>query len=124
RHRSKVAFTARVKENQLLRAEYAAVSMENEWLMAETAALKCERSMLLLEESRLSRKQGRDNARDTTSSTVLLASHNGAHNKGSTTKDLCKNFQRGSCRFGKNWFCFSSSTHHYDVECKEESDGQ
>nr|GEX78849.1 hybrid signal transduction histidine kinase M [Tanacetum cinerariifolium] len=57
------------------------------------------RTMLLLEESRLSRKQGRDNARDPTSSTVMLASHNGAHNKGSTNKDLCRNFQRGSCRF-------------------------
>nr|GEW26805.1 cytochrome P450 [Tanacetum cinerariifolium] len=60
------------------------------------------RSMLLLEESRLSRKQGRDNARDTTSSTVLLASHNSAHNKGSTNKDLCRNFQHGSCRFGEH----------------------
>nr|GEX49968.1 hybrid signal transduction histidine kinase M [Tanacetum cinerariifolium] len=60
------------------------------------------RSMLLLEESRLSRKQGCDNARDTTSSTVLLASHNGAHNKGSANKDLCRNFQRGSCRFGEH----------------------
>nr|GEX20781.1 copia protein [Tanacetum cinerariifolium] len=39
------------------------------------------RSMLHLEESHLSRKQGRNNARDTTSSMVLLASHNGAHNK-------------------------------------------
>nr|GEZ73970.1 hypothetical protein [Tanacetum cinerariifolium] len=42
RHRSKVAFTARVKENQLLRAEKSAVSMENERLMAEIAALKGE----------------------------------------------------------------------------------
>ena len=59
------------------------------------------RSMLLLEVSRLSRKQGREHVRDNpSSSTVLLASSNGAHKKGRTNKDMCNNFQRGFCRFG------------------------
>ena len=59
------------------------------------------RSMLLLEESRLSRKQGRDSARDTpSSSTVLLASGSDT-NKGRNNKEFCRNFQRGFCRFGE-----------------------
>ncbi|GKC29603.1 ribonuclease H-like domain-containing protein [Tanacetum coccineum] len=58
------------------------------------------RSMLLLEESRLSRKQGRESTRDTpSSSTVLLASGNSPNNKGRTNKEICRNFQRGFCRF-------------------------
>ncbi|GJZ44585.1 ribonuclease H-like domain-containing protein [Tanacetum coccineum] len=59
------------------------------------------RSMLLLEESRLNRKQGRGQARDTpSSSTVLMASGSGNSNKGATNKEICKKFQRGHCRFG------------------------
>ncbi|GKD53372.1 hybrid signal transduction histidine kinase M [Tanacetum coccineum] len=58
------------------------------------------RSMLLLEESCLSRKQGREFTRDTpSSSTVLLASGTIQNNKGRTNKEICKNFQRGFCRF-------------------------
>ncbi|GKB43875.1 hybrid signal transduction histidine kinase M, partial [Tanacetum coccineum] len=57
------------------------------------------RSMLLLEELCLNRKQGRDSTHDTSSSsTVLLASGSGS-NKGRSNKELCRNFQRGFCRF-------------------------
>ncbi|GJY72602.1 ribonuclease H-like domain-containing protein [Tanacetum coccineum] len=62
-------------------------------------------SLSISKKSRLSRKQGCDNARDTSSSTVLLASHNGAHNKGSANKDLCRNFQRGSAAQWNNTTC-------------------
>ncbi|GKE00215.1 ribonuclease H-like domain-containing protein [Tanacetum coccineum] len=58
------------------------------------------RYMLLLKDSRLRRKQGREAARDTpSSSTVLLASGTSPNNKGRTNKEICRNFQRGLCRF-------------------------
>nr|GEZ15044.1 ribonuclease H-like domain-containing protein [Tanacetum cinerariifolium]GEZ18065.1 ribonuclease H-like domain-containing protein [Tanacetum cinerariifolium]GEZ18068.1 ribonuclease H-like domain-containing protein [Tanacetum cinerariifolium] len=73
-------------------------------LVSEKNSLVLEaRSMLLFEESRLSRKQGRDSAHDTpSSSTVLISSGSGA-NKGRTSKEFCRNFQRGFCRFGERY---------------------
>ncbi|GJV49701.1 hybrid signal transduction histidine kinase M [Tanacetum coccineum] len=58
--------------------------------------------MLLLEESRLARKSNRPSARDSTSSSphVLLAATSNNRNN-STSTQLCRNFQRGSCNFGE-----------------------
>ncbi|PWA61107.1 hypothetical protein CTI12_AA376330 [Artemisia annua] len=58
------------------------------------------RSMLLLEESRLNRKQGRGHPRDTPSSSTVLMAGSGNTNKVAGNKEICKNFQRGHCRFG------------------------
>ncbi|PWA64309.1 hypothetical protein CTI12_AA344550 [Artemisia annua] len=59
------------------------------------------RSMLLLEESRLNRKQAHGNARDTPSSSTVLMAATGSGNKlGNGKKELCRNFQRGNCRYG------------------------
>ncbi|GJS30313.1 ribonuclease H-like domain-containing protein [Tanacetum coccineum] len=59
------------------------------------------RSMLLLEDSRLNRKQTQGTVRDTpSSSTVLMTATTGSGSKGNGKKELCRNFQRGYCRFG------------------------
>ncbi|GJS45525.1 ribonuclease H-like domain-containing protein [Tanacetum coccineum] len=58
------------------------------------------RSMLLLEESRLKRKESHGHARNTPSSSMVLIASSGSGNKGNGKKELCRNFQRGNCRFG------------------------
>ncbi|GJT44449.1 ribonuclease H-like domain-containing protein [Tanacetum coccineum] len=60
------------------------------------------RSMLLLEESRLNRRDARSQTRhnDTLSSSTVLMATGPNPSKGNNQKQVCRNFQRGHCRFG------------------------
>ncbi|PWA85264.1 hypothetical protein CTI12_AA151680 [Artemisia annua] len=57
-------------------------------------------SMLLLEESRLARKSNRQSARDSSMSSVFIATNNNSRTN-TNGPDLCRNFQRGSCTYGE-----------------------
>ncbi|GKE62825.1 hybrid signal transduction histidine kinase M, partial [Tanacetum coccineum] len=60
------------------------------------------RSMLLLEESRLNRRDARSQTHhnDTSSSPTILIATGSNPSKGNSQKQVCRNFQRGHCRFG------------------------
>ncbi|PWA74910.1 hypothetical protein CTI12_AA231450 [Artemisia annua] len=58
------------------------------------------RSMLLLEESRLNRKQNRPHTGDNSSSPTVLVASSKPNPPKTNPKEVCKNFQRGNCRFG------------------------
>ncbi|PWA37719.1 hypothetical protein CTI12_AA587800 [Artemisia annua] len=57
-------------------------------------------SMLLLEESRLARKSNRQSARDSSMSSVFIATNNNSRTN-TNGPELCRNFQRGSCTYGE-----------------------
>nr|GEZ54132.1 hybrid signal transduction histidine kinase M [Tanacetum cinerariifolium] len=57
-------------------------------------------------------KQGRGNARDTHSSSSVLLASSYSINKDRSNKELCRNFQRGFCRFDERWkFVHSRGSH-------------
>ncbi|GJR66063.1 ribonuclease H-like domain-containing protein [Tanacetum coccineum] len=56
--------------------------------------------MLLLEESRMNHKQNRSHTGDNSSSATVLVASSKPNPPKTNTKEICRNFQRGNCKFG------------------------